>query len=770
MLKLADRSDDRDPALSRIHPPTEKSETERILAAVRRQLSVVIAGSILGLLLGVGYVVTAVPLFSATAVILLDNRRVRAGQDLYDVSPLGLDAAASAVDSQVEVLKSDSVALTVVDKLQLTKDPEFASSRPGLISSLIAEFWGLIGLPASQDLAPPDEEVVRRGIANRLRYSVVARRVPRTLVMEIEYKSPDPNKAAHIANGFADAYLVDQLNAKYDATRRASDWLQNRLAELKQNALTSDLAVQRFRAQNDLISSGGKLVSEQQLGEVNTQLVVARADTARAEARYERIRTIIEGRQTDAVVTEAIGNSIIEQLRSKFVTAAKRLSEFSAKLGPDHASVLSLRTEMREYERLMFDELSRIAEVYRSELDIARSREKALTSSLAGLVDATAATNETLVALRELERESETYKELYKTFLQRHQELTQQQSFPITEARVIMSAQRPYRPSEPRTLRMLALTLVLGGGLGVCLGALREFRDRGIRTGEQVREDLGLEFLGLLPYVKSADDRSRAPPKKGKSDPPSATGAQQLRQDLPMLMRYSLDNPLSAFAEALRAAKIAADLTLRDRSPKIIGVASALPGEGKSTIAANFACLLSHLGYRTLLIDADLRNPGLTRAIAPGAENGIVEAVLDGRPIRDLLLWRQETSLAVLPAAVRGRVPHTSEFLASPGMKSVLKQAEQDFVFIVVDLPPLAPVVDVRAIAPMLDAILLIVEWGVTTRSFLRTTLASAPMVQDKCLGVLLNKVKLDKLKLYEDYGSENYYGGRYSKYYQSGT
>jgi succinoglycan biosynthesis transport protein ExoP len=767
MLKLADRGDDRDQALSRIHTPAEKGETERILAAVRRQLSVVIAGCILGLLLGVGYVVTAVPQFTATAVILLDNRRVRAGQDLYDISPLGLDAAASAVDSQVEVLKSDSVALTVVDKLQLTKDPEFAAPRPGLISSLIGEFKGLIGLSPSDDLAPPDEELVRRGIANRLRYSVVARRVPRTLVMEIEYKSPDAGKASLIANGFADAYLVDQLNAKYDATRRASEWLQHRLAELKQNALTSDLAVQRFRAQNDLISSGGKLVNEQQLGEVNTQLVVARADTARSEARYERIRTIIEGRQTDAVVTEAIGNSIIEQLRSKFVTAAKRLSEFSAKLGPDHASVLNLRTEMREYERLMFDELTRISEVYRSELDIARSREKALTSSLAGLVDATAATNETLVALRELERESETYKELYKTFLQRHQELTQQQSFPITEARVIMSAQRPFRPSEPRTFRVLVLTLVFGGGLGVCLGALREFRDRGIRTGDQVREDLGLEFLGLLPYVKPTNDRKKAPSKKGKLDPASAT--QQLR-DPPMLMRYSLDNPLSAFAEALRAAKIAADLTLRDKSPKIIGVASALPGEGKSTIAANFACLLAHLGYRTLLIDADLRNPGLTRAIAPEAENGIVEAVLDGRPIRDMLLWHQDTSLAVLPAAVRGRVPHTSEFLASPGMRSVLKQAEQEFVFIVVDLPPLAPVVDVRAITPMLDAILLIVEWGVTTRSFLRTTLTQAPMAHDKCLGVLLNKVKLDKLKLYEDYGSENYYGGRYTKYYQSGT
>jgi polysaccharide biosynthesis transport protein len=773
MLKLADRGDDNDPTLplSGRNPAHQASETERILASVRRQLSVVIAGCILGVLLGVGYVMTAVPQFTATAVLLLDNRRVRAGQDIYDSMPLGFEAAASAVDSQVEVLKSDSVALTVVDKLQLTKDPEFFSSRPALISSLIAELWDLIGLPAKYSDTPPDDEVIRRNLANTLRAAVQARRVPRTLVMEIEYKSPDRNKAALIANGFADAYLVDQLNAKYDATRRASDWLQNRLAELKQQALTSDLAVQRFRAQNDLISSGGKLVNEQQLGEVNTQLVVARADTARAEARYERIRTIIEDRQTDAVVTEAIGNSIIEQLRSKYVAAAKRLSEFTAKLGPDHATVASLRTEMREYERLMFDELSRIAEVYRSELDIARSREKTLKSSLSGLVDATAATNETLVALRELEREAETYKELYKTFLQRHQEIVQQQSFPITEARIIMSAQTPVRPSEPRTLRVLALTFVLGGGLGVCLGALREFRDRGIRTAEQVREDLNLEFLGLLPFVKSGNEKRKALPKQTKRAGASASAAEpnHLLQ-VPTLMRYVLDNPLSAFAEALRAAKIASDLTLRDRTPKVIGVASALPGEGKSTIAMNFACLLAHLGYRTLLIDADLRNPGLTRSVAAKAEAGVVEAVLDGKPIRDMLLREPDSSLAILPAVVRGRVPHTSEFLGSPGMRSVLKQAEQDFTYILVDLPPLAPVVDVRAIAPALDAILLIVEWGVTTRSFLRTTLASAPVVRDKCLGVLLNKVELDKLKLYEDYGSENYYGGRYTKYYQTGT
>ena len=326
------------------------------------------------------------------------------------------------------------------------------------------------------------------------------------------------------------------------------------------------------------------------------------------------------------------------------------------------------------------------------------------------------------MALRELEREAETYKNLYQSFLQRNQELVQQQSFPITEARVILSAQRPARPTDPRRLRVLAMMLMFGAGLGVCLAALREFRDRGFRTGEQIRAELGLEFLGMLPLLKPSADKEGARQIGAAGDRHRKPGKSRT-SNLPPLMRYAVDHPLSAFAETLRAVKIAADLTLPDRATRVIGIASVLPGEGKSTIAMNFASLLSHLGNRTLLIDADLRNPGLTRAVAPRAKEGIVEAVLDGSPSRACWCGTRHVALAVLPAVLRGRVPHTSEFLVSPGMKSVLKQAEQDFAFIVIDLPPLAPVVDVRAIAPQLDAVLLVAEWGVTTRSFIRDML-----------------------------------------------
>jgi len=768
MLKPADRHDENfrqfaGPDSSR---QAEFSELDRLVGAARRQMRVIVVSCVFAILLGVSYLVTAAPQFTASAALLIDYRKVRAVQDAYDV--VQGDISGSAVDSQVELLKSDKIAFTVIDKMQLHRDHEFSRFGPGLISQLVSLFSSSSGSPLKQVAEEVDIETARINALARVRDGLEVRRVQRTLVLEIRFRWTDRHKAAAVTNAYADAYLVDQLDAKYDATRRASSWLLDRMAELKQQVLTSDLAIQKFRADHDLISAGGKLVNEQQLGEVNSQLVTARAETAKAEARYARIKAIIDNRQTDAVVTEAIGNNAIEQLRAKFLGAAKREAELATRLGPTHGAVAGLRMEMREYERLMFEELSRIAESYLSELVIAQSREKSLRSSLEGLVGIHASANETAVALRELEREAETYRTLYQTFLQRYQEAVQQQSFPITEARVISAALTPTAPSHPKRSIVLALSLLLGGALGAALGALRELRDRAYRTEERVREELGLEFLGMLPAVNPGKSKKRW--FKSSSRTESGETDKRMLEQPPNIMRYALEHPLSGFAEALRAIKVAADLTLAGRTPRIIGVVSVLPEEGKSTVAKNLGSLLAHQGARTLLIDADLRNPGLTRSVAPKAEAGLVQAVMEGRPIKELLLHEQESKLAVLPVVLHRRLPHASEFLASSGMKSVLKQAEQDFDWIVLDLPPLGPVVDARAIAPQIDSFVLVVEWGKTTRRLVRTTLQADRPIRDKCLGVVFSKVNIKELKLYEAYGSKAYYSGRYSNYYREGT
>ena len=743
-------------------PAADFIDIDRLLAAARRQWRVVVLSAVVAVLIGLAYVLTTVPLYTSSTSVIIDQGNSRIVDQLSAVGGLIEDEA--SVLSQVELLKSEKIAYAVVDKLRLTEDPAFMSSDGSVIGTLIGFVKSVLSFDWLDDdaIAEVDQEAMRRAAVSKLQRNMDVQRVGRTYVLQLSYTSPLPGQAAQIASAYAEAYLTDQLDSKYEATRRASAWLQQRIEELRQKSLETDLAVQRFRTENGLIATGGQLVTDQNLSELSSQLIVAQADSARAKARYDRIRALVDTGQTSAVVSDALDSSVINTLRQKYLDSSKREAEITSRLGPNHIQAVRLRAEMKEYERLMFEELSRIADSYLNDYEVAKAREDSLRDSVGAATGITSTANETLVQLRELERESETFRSLYQTFLQRYQEAVQQQSFPITEARVITQATVPQRPSFPKTSLVLALSLVLGSAAGVGIGAFREFRDRFFRTADQVRDELGQEFLGFAPLVGGvAADQARTATSGDEVHP-------RVVRKGSAVSNYTVDHPMSAFAETMRSAKIAADIALLDRKPKVIGVVSVLPGEGKSTIAINLAELLASQGARTLLIDADLRNPGTTRAIARHATAGLVEAIVDGRPIRELLLVNPTTKLAVLPSVVKHRVSHTSEYLASPGMAAVLRQAEDAFDYVIVDLPPLAPVVDVRAVASRMDAFVFVVEWGRTARRMVRTTLRNEPQVYDKCLGVVLNKADTDKMKLYRSYGSSEYYYSRYSSYYQT--
>lgn len=741
--------------------PSPAIDFDQLLAAARRQARVVAVAALAALLLGLAYTITAVPQYTATTDILIDSPK---DQNALSASIAELTFDTGAIDSQVEVLKSEKIAIAVIAALNLTQDPEFMGARGSLIGQALGllrsafDFTGWFITRAKSDVEE-DANLKRAAIA-RLQSNLDVRRVARTYVLAVAYTSPDRNKAASIANAFADAYLTEQLDAKFDATRRAAGWLQSRISDLKEESLASDLAIQKFKAEKGIVVTGGDrpgLMSDQQLTELNEQMVLARADTAKAEARYDQIQDLLKSGRAGATVPDSLANPVITDLREKFLNASKMEAQLESKLGSGHLQVINLRREMAEFERLIHEELQRIGESYRSDAEVARAKEDSLTLAMSGLVGANAETNQTLVQLRELERESETYRSLYQTFMQRYQEALQQQSFPVSEARVITGASAPQTPSYPKRGLILALSLVLGAMGGAGLGALREYRDRVFRVAAHVRDELGLEFLGMLQVV---DTVVMAKPASGDWPVPKQIHPSN------SLQRYSLDHPLSSFAETLRTTKVAVDLSLGERRPKVVGVISVLPKEGKSTVAKNFASLLAHLGARCLLVDADLRNPGLTRDLAQDAEAGLLEAIRDERSVHELLLSEPESGLSLLPAVVKKRVPHSSEILSSPAMRAVLNEVAGAFDYIVMDLPPLGPVVDVRAAASMFDAFVFVVEWGRTPRIMVQNILMSDSALYDKCVGVLYNKVNLKKVKLYESYGSKDYYYGRYSDYY----
>jgi polysaccharide biosynthesis transport protein len=744
-------------------------DIEELIAATRRQLMIILCFTALGATLGVAYLMTAVPQYTATVDVLIDFPK---NQDRSSPSFVDGPLDTAAVDSQVEVIKSDNVAFSVVKALALDTDPEFSGAGTSFLSAIfnyIRSFVDIRSWFTSRAIADLERrQKTQETAARKLKGHLQVRRLERTYVISISFTSRNPGKAQAVANGFADAYFRDQLDSRYIVAKRAAGWLNDRIAELKENALKSDLAVQKFKEENGILSTGAivshglqssettNLIADQQLNEITSQLSQAHSETGRMEARLQQIGEIIKSGRTDAAVAESLGNVVINELRSKYLRAAKLTAEFSAKVGVNHYQVVNLRNEMSEYERLIFQELQRIAATYASDLEVARAREKNLNESMASLVTQKSASNRTMVPLRELERESEVFKGLYETFLQRYQDSIQKQSFPSSEARVITAAVLPKSPSSPNTSNILTFFTFLGLLLGGGIGAYRESKDRVFRVPRQVRDELDLEVLGMLPAIAV---------KAGA--PEVGTDLETVRLSSP-LHRYVIDAPLSGFAEALRSAKIEVDLTSDTvKTSKIIGVSSTLPGEGKSAVAINFASLLSLVGSKVLLVDGDLRNPGLTRAIAKHAKHGIIEALNGEQSFQSLLLTEAETGVAFLPAVVKKRLLISSELMSSPRMAEFLSMAREKFDYILVDLPPMTPVVDVRATERFLDASLLVIEWGKTPRSIVKSALVEHAGFYQKCIGTVFNKVQRHKFSLYREYGEKTYYYDLYGTYYK---
>ncbi|CUX58835.1 Exopolysaccharide polymerization/transport protein [Agrobacterium sp. NCPPB 925] len=733
-------------------------DIDAALAIIRRQWRVVLAAIAVAGAIGLAFAATAVPIYSATATLLIDRNNSQIVEQLSTIGGVVEDEA--SILSQVEVLQSETIGLAVVDNLKLTENQEFRATRASLLSSIFGTIRSLVNV--SQWFSPTKKEAViddgtlKRSLSDRLLNDLSVKRIGRTYALELTYNSTSPVLAAQIVNAVASAYLLDKLNSKYEATRRASDWLSDRIAELRQRALDTDLAVQKFRAEHNLITTGNNgLLSDQQLAESNSALILAQSETAKARARVQRIEHILATDDVDGVVTDILDSSVANDLRKKYLESSKIEAEITRRLGSNHIQAVRLRNEMQEYRRLMFQEISRIAQSYKSDLEVSEAKEKSLAESVAKATDISNSASETQVQMRELQREAETYKNMYQTFLQRYQEAMQQQSFPVTEARVISKAMPPYVPSKPNKPMILVLFMIMGAAAGCGIAIFREFRDRFFRTGDQVRDVLGLEFLGntpLIPNQPTTEAQENGHP--GLTRPT-------------IVARYAVDHPLSSFAETLRSTRLAIDLGIPAKSgARIVGVVSSLPSEGKSTISINLAQLLAAQGARVLLLDADIRNPGATRAMARHAGEGLLEVLLEGRSLQDVLLRDEKTRLAFLPTVVKQRVPHSSELLTSAQMHKLLAEASGAFDYIIVDLPPLGPVVDARAMAGRIDGFIFVTEWGKTARRAVRNTVENEVHIRKKCLGVILNKVDTEKLKLYRAYGSSEYYHSRYTRYY----
>jgi succinoglycan biosynthesis transport protein ExoP len=717
-----------------------------LTSLVRRQFPIFLVMVSCALAIGLVFLFTTPARYTAVATMVLETRKVPIFEQQQQIIGDAIDNA--TVDTQVDVLTSDNVARAVVKALDLTDDPEFVGPDTGPFSA-ISNF---IFRPTSPEPARSVSLMEQRAL-DRFAEQLSVRRRPRTHTMEISFRSLDPAKSARIANAVVDAYISDQLESKYQSTRRATEWLLNRINTLRDQASADMKALVEFKQKNNLVASDGKLINDQQMSEVNSQLILAHAAVAEAKARVDLIQKVMTEENPSSATADALRSEVIIKLRQQYLDYAAREAILSKKYGQNHLATIALRNQMFELRRSIADEMGKIAQTYRNEYEIALTRETSLRDSLTAAVTESIVTEHAQVQLRELESNAQTSRTMYDSFLQKYMEAVQQQSFPVSDARLISAALPPVKKSEPKTLVVLAMTTIAGLIAAFGVAALREVSDSVFRTGAKVEDVLGVTCITLLPVLKNT------PPDTDDKKDNTAVNVQ--RSTLHQVIR----SPFSRFTESLRALKVIVDLNSCGKTKKVIGLTSSLPNEGKSTIAANFSALIAHSGSRVILVDGDLRNPSLSQHLGSTATVGLVDVVA-GNATLDAAIWNDPASgLAFLAAGTQStKLSHPNDFLGSPVLKALIDKLRDSYDYIIVDLPPLAPVVDTRMTTGFIDSYVYVVEWGQTRVNVVQHSLSNAREIYDRLLGVVLNKVNLSMLEHYERHRTDYYYR-QYSSY-----
>ena len=757
------------PLTTSVEPVQENSPRELVNWAIgflRRQFAIIALVASLAVSLGVLYVFLSPPVYTAEATIVVDPRRVQ----LFPKATFSEGQIDSpALESEIELVKSEPVALAVINKLGLAKDPQFLKPQSffGIVRSYASHLFSF-----GQTQQPLSDSEATRAAIGVLSKNLTVKRVGFSYNFSIQYRTANPSQAAQIANGIAEAYIAEQLETKYGSTKLATQWLQGRLEDLTKQQSAADRAVIDYKQQNKLITADGKLVNEQQMSELNSEIADARKHTSEAKARLDRIDAVIRDESidsgTNAAVKDTLSNPIITQLRGKYLDYVNREANWRRKYGPNHQAVVNLHNQIRDIRVSILEELKRIRESYLSDYEIAKQQEQDLEKRSTELLSQSQTINRAQVPLRDLESSAHASRTIYDNFLQRYAESLQQQAFPISDSRILSSASPPSSKSSPKTALVLVLAATGGVIFGVAVGTLRELMSGSLWTREQVEGTLQMACISMVPLVEAGklptlgDARLKALASDQRMEERTSRTILRSRD----VIWAVLNSPFSRFVEAIRSIKLAVDLSGDAvSSGKVIGLTSPLPHEGKSTIAASLALLIAQAGARVILVDCDLRNPSLSRKLASKIEYGILDVVVANVPLANAIWRERSTNLEFLPASAKTRIANSSEILAAGATERLFEDLRSQYDYVIVDLPPLMPIVDARATTRFVDTYICVMEWGCTKIDAVKHAFKDAPKIYENLLGVVLNKVNIDRLSTYDSVG-RNYYRNKYYAQY----
>jgi capsular exopolysaccharide synthesis family protein len=728
-------------------PPHESSIGESFRVLVKRKWTIIL---------------TVVTIFSVVAIASLKMTRIyEAGGTIEINKPdnsLSFQNAPTVsfdyydptdLETELKILQSDLLATQVIRELNLDRRPEIAGQAPPR--------------PGSLELAPDPLQSDPGRISSIVGIFKSELRValsPNTRIIEVHYRSPDPQMAANVVNTLMQTYVENNFKARFESTMQASDWLSKQLVDLQMKVETSQEKLVRYQKEHEIVGTDDKQnIVMEKLDEINKQLTSAETDRMNKEALYRLVQSgdpnAIASTAGDIVEQASGGQSFsqfLESLHAKQADIKLQAAELNTQFGPAYPKVAQLNSQLKELDIQIQAEMTKIVSKLRGQYTAALQRETMLREALDKQKQEANKLNESAIEYSLLKRDVDTNRQLYEGLLQKLKEAGVSAGLKSNNFRIVDVARTPTGPIEPNIPRNLLFGMVLGLASGVGLAFLLEGLDNTVRTTEQAQMVSGLASLGMIPLgSKSA--------REGANNKRLVIASSKEAVELVTQVR-----PQSQMAESYRALRTSLLLSNLGSAPRVIMVTSALPQEGKTTTSINSAVVLAQKGVRVLLIDADLRRPSIHKTLGMGPHRGLSNVLTGSMSLQDAITESPILpNLSILPAGTPP--PNPAELLASSNMRDVLAELREQYDHIVLDTPPSLSVTDAVVLSPRADAVVLVIRSGQTTKQALRRARDILMQVNAKVVGVLLNAVDLSSPDYYYYYE----YQSKYGSYFQDG-
>ena len=709
-------------------------DARRYLAMLHKRRAIVVTSLGLSLAIAVLYNYTTRPVYQATTQILIDRDTpdVLPNKELFELVQGGMDY----YQTQYQLLKSRTLAERAVERLKLQTHPELAT---GPMLNPWERVRTLVGLPPSAVLDSSGMRLSPAAAAFRSRITVEP--VTGSRLVNLHFRAYDPQVAADAVNALAQLYIEQSLELRFTTSTEATGWLSDRVKDQHVKLLAAEMALQQYRESQGLVAQESREgLVDQKLGTLNGAVLEARTDRIAKETLYNQIASLGADRIDSFPLV--LGSGPVQALKTELASLQKEEALLAESLGDRHPELVRVRGQIRTAQDKIRAEIRNVARAAESEYRTALAREARLQASLDAVKGEAQESNRKSIEYVALQREVDTNQKLYEDLLTKTKQTGLETELKTTNIRVIEKAESPRRPIAPKKTRSYQIAVILGLLVGIGLALGFEHMDNTFKTPEDVREHLQLPFLGMVPDV-------------GLKPTPG------IPNRVPQLVK----SPNSAVADAYRVLRTNLIFSSAPESTgRVILVTSANPAEGKTTTLANLAVALAQNGQKVLAVDGDLRRPTLYQHFGVVKTPGLTDLIVGKSQASQAIHSTKVEGLQMLPCGYQ--TPNPAELLGSPMMKQIIEALRAHYEWVLIDAPPLLAMADAPVLCPLVDGVVLVIAAEAATKPAVMRAIDQVQAVGGKVIGLVLNKVNLER----NSYYYSQYYGEYYRSYYAEGA